>query len=132
MSEAIAAVISVFILVLGLSYVLSPNLWLKVSREAVTEPHKFYPTALLLLVVGLLVIATHNEWSPLWRAIITFVGWAMAIKGALFLVVPALMEKLGGRILTSWGDSGLRLYMRFAGVVMIAVGAWLTYKSWCD
>ena len=132
MSEAIAAVVSVLIVVFGISYVVSPDPWLKLLREGVDEPHKFYPIALVILVVGLLVITTHNEWSPLWRAIITFFGWAMAIKGALYLAVPALTKKMAGGVLASWGDSGLRLYMRFAGVVMIVVGAWLTYKSWCD
>ena len=132
MSEAIAAVVSVLIVVFGISYVLSPDSWLKLLREGVDEPHKFYPIALVILVVGLLVITTHNEWSPLWRAIITFFGWAMAIKGALYLAVPALTKKMAGLFLTGRGEAGLRLYIRFAGVVMIAVGTWLTFKSWCD
>jgi len=132
MSEAVAAVISILIVVLGVSYVLSPDPWIKLLRESVDEPHRFHPIAFMILIVGLFVIATHNEWSPLWRAIITFVGWSMAIKGALYLAVPAFTSKITGWFLSSWGEAGLRLYMKFAGVVMVAVGAWLTYKTWCD
>lgn len=39
--------------------------------------------AMVDIIVGLLVINIHNDWSSLPSALVTFIGWSALVKGVL-------------------------------------------------
>lgn len=51
-----------------------------------------FVNAMLSLLVGSIIVAFHNTWSGL-PAVLTFVGWAQVVKGAISLVIPAVGMK---------------------------------------
>ena len=126
-ADVVSSVVSTMILVVGVSYLLQADQWVRLVREGIETPHRFIPLALFLLVLGLTVIATHNVWVPAWRVVITIFGWLLAIKGAAFLIFPGIAKKFSG-----WPDQLLRTYVKIAGVVLAAIGAVCSYTSWPD
>ncbi|MFH1489937.1 MAG: hypothetical protein ABII06_13625 [Pseudomonadota bacterium] len=120
MSEPVSIVVSVFILILGVSYLVQPKGWTDLSRDALEHPFRYYPMFLFLLVTGVTILTLHNQWAPARSAVITAMGWILVIKSALFLIVPGLAKRFG-----SWSDKSLGIWIRAAGVVFTAVGLWL-------
>ncbi len=78
-----------------------------------------YLAGFLAVVVGLLIVVSHNVWVADWRAIITVVGWLALLKGIVLMISPGSAgrhEKL------------LRSPVIFVlyGVVLV-LGVYLTY-----
>jgi hypothetical protein len=62
------------------------------------------PLLLLLLgiidfTVGLAIVLTHNVWAADWRVIITLLGWALLVRGAVRMLVPEQAKAFGARLL---------------------------------
>jgi len=125
MTDAVAAVVSVMILLLGISYLIQSAQWIRLVREAAEAPHRFFPTALLLLVLGVAAAMIHNFWSPAWRAVITAIGWLLAVKGASYLAFPQAVRFFAG-----WSDRALGIWIRTAGAIMAVVGILLCLELW--
>lgn len=81
---------------LGLSFVLQGRRWVQAGREVATAPHRFLPNALVLLVIGLIVVLSHNHRVADWPLAITLFGWILVIKSARFLLFPRLISKAVG------------------------------------
>ena len=79
---------------------------------------------LLALVAGLAIVQAHNVWSKDWRVIITVFGWLALIGGAVRIVVPQLAAQVGTAM---FAQSGIVVA---AGLVMIALGAFLSFKGY--
>jgi hypothetical protein len=45
-------------------------------------------SGLLMVLAGVFLIEAHNAWVADWTVLITIVGWAILIKGILFLLIP--------------------------------------------
>lgn len=125
MASIVAHVVSVVMLVLGVSYAVQTREWIRVSQDVTAAPHRFMVAALVLLATGTAIITVHNNWAPAWSLAITLSGWILAIKGALFLVFPRTATKFA-----RWPEATLRGWVRTAGVVLAVVGAVLTYQVW--
>ena len=48
--------------------------------------------AAINLPLGLMIVAFHNVWSG-WGLLITLIGWALLLKGAVHLMFPALTHR---------------------------------------
>ncbi|MGB2705936.1 MAG: hypothetical protein WBC74_03680 [Candidatus Omnitrophota bacterium] len=45
------------------------------------------------LVIGIVIILTHNVWVANWTVIITILGWAALLKGIWIIVFPNTVSK---------------------------------------
>ena len=102
----LAQVIGVYMLVGSLSGLLYPAR----MQKAMAEFSKSYILPVfdgaLALIVGLLIVLTHNVWEGLAATLITLVGWIAVIEGlAMFLLPQETMmrfaERLGSKSATS-------------------------------
>ena len=92
MTSTVVSVFSWLLLVVGLSCLFQADIWIRLSRDALANEHKYYTLYLLLLIVGLVVVTEHNKWTTDWNVAITVLGWAMVIMSAIFLIEPRLMD----------------------------------------
>ena len=47
----------------------------------------------LALVIGVVIVLTHNVWVADWTVIITIIGWLGLIKGIWIIVFPNTVSK---------------------------------------
>lgn len=79
--------------VIGLSHVAQPRVWVQFFALLARQGHAgVFVNAMLSLLVGSIIVAFHNTWSGI-PAILTFIGWAQVVKGAISLVAPAVGMK---------------------------------------
>jgi hypothetical protein len=78
----------------------------------------------LLLFGGLLIIAFHQYWSSAAAIVISLFGWFLALRGAVLLAAPQLIER-GAAV----SMRALPLVQAGFGVAVL-IGLWLTYVGW--
>ena len=47
-----------------------------------------YFFGIFALIIGLLVVLSHNVWEADYRVVITIIGWLALIKGIAYLTLP--------------------------------------------
>lgn len=125
MTSTVVPVFSWLLLILGVSYLLQAETWIRLSKDALANAHKYYPLYLFLLIFGLVIIVEHNKWSMGWNVAITFFGWAMVIKSTVLLLSPQLMEPFIRLI----DMSPIKNWIRTAGALLATLGAILVYQN---
>ncbi len=70
------------------------------------------------LLLGLLLVVSHNIWEPNFRGVITFLGWMTLLKGLVYLFLPQSIGKIRQKILET------SLFAVLLGVFFL-LGAWL-------
>ena len=120
--EIIAKVTSLFILVLGVSYLIQARMWAEIGGEIAQQPHRGLLGALGTLVFGLVIVTGHNVWGFGWPVIITILGWSMMIKTAIYLMYPQWAKAFA-----SWPKDALTKWTRASGIWVTILGAVLVY-----
>ena len=94
------------------------------TREFLNNRALAFLTGVLAMLGGLAIVNNHNLWVAGWPAIITVLGWAMVIGGAIRMAFPSAVRSIGGAML------GHLAIIRTAGAAWILIGAFLTYKGY--
>ena len=71
------------------------------------------------LLLGLLVVVSHNIWVMDWPVIITILGWLTIAKGVLRLFMPEKVKPMAQKFAGPW----LIVWVLF----ILIVGVYLTY-----
>ena len=125
MDQLVSYVAPVVMLVLGLSYLLATEHWVKLVREILETPHRFLVGALGLLAAGLVIVVARNWWQPSLGVVVTVFGWILVLKGAAFLLFPQISRGVAG-----WSEGLLKTSVRVGGLALTVLGAVLTYVTW--
>jgi hypothetical protein len=112
-------------LIIGLSHLLQPNLWVRFFATVKQTGVAAAIIPLYTLPFGLVLIATHNIWTLDWPLFLTIAGWGMTIKSAAYLLVPTLAD----RMLEKKMATTTRGY-QFVGGLSVFFGAIITWQSW--
>jgi hypothetical protein len=113
----------VFLLVTAVSEWTQPGLLTVIAPAMVDQPALWWVSGMLTFAGGLAIVLGHNVWSDPAAAVVSFLGWIMAIKGAGLLLIPAA----GWKALLDTMH-----YPSHSGVYTIlpaAAGAYLTYAG---
>lgn len=119
MENAVEIFALVHFSVIGLSHVFAPRgwvaffVWLRGKGEA-----GVFVVGSLSLWFGSIIVAFHNVWSG-WPTLLTVLGWAQVLKGALYLIFPQVGLRLLGRV----AEEKSREFVIAGGVLLAAVGA---------
>ena len=122
MERAIEIFAAVQFLVIGLSHLLQPRVWVEFFIWLRGKGHAgVFANGFLSLTFGSLIVAFHNVWTGL-PIVLTLMGWAQVIKALVSFVMP------------QWGMRGLERvsYDRtrdfvVGGVVFLAMSALMLY-----
>jgi hypothetical protein len=81
-----------------------------------------WTTGVFTLLVGIVVVVTHNRWSegalPL---IVTLYGWIALVKGLTFVWLPASAER------AFYNALHFNQYFYVYFIISLAIGTYLTY-----
>jgi len=112
------------ILVLGLHMALSPERVKPMVNQFLGDRPLVLVSGILAMVAGLAIVNTHNLWVLQWPVIITGLGWALLLGGALRILAPGMVEDVGAAMMA-------RAYLtRLLGAVWALLGVFLSYKAY--
>ena len=122
MERATEIFAAVHFLVIGLSHIFQPRVWVEFFTWLRGKGHAgVFVNGFLSLGFGSIIVAFHDVWTGL-PTILTIIGWAQVVKGLVSFVVP------------SWGMRGLQRVSPdrarefvIGGVFLLALSALMTY-----
>ena len=125
MERAVQIYAIVNLLVIGISHVVRPRVWvdffvfLRERGEA-----GVFAVAVLNLIFGSIIVAFHNVWTGV-PLILTLLGWANVMKALLYFTFPAF----GLRKLQFLSHKRANLVVG-GGIVFLSLAGALGYHLW--
>ncbi|HHF7346652.1 TPA: hypothetical protein ACPSKE_002094 [Legionella feeleii] len=80
--------------------------------------------ALLTVILGLLLVISHNVWVMGWPVIITLIAWLVLIGGVYRLINPDLLTKVAQWWLRN------PAYLIIAAILYLIIGLYLLYRAY--
>jgi uncharacterized protein YjeT (DUF2065 family) len=117
----LATVIGWFLVIFSLFLILRHEHLRSIMQDIIASPGLFFVFALITLILGLLMVASHNVWTMTWPVIITILGWLVLLSGLIRLVCADVAIKMAREML----DHPLR--MQILGGVYLIVGLFLLF-----
>lgn len=87
-SILLGKITSIYLLIVGLSLLIKRKSWIAVLRDMRKSPGMVMLVAFVELVLGLVIVITHNVWVTDWAVVVTIIGWLMVVEGTINMVVP--------------------------------------------
>lgn len=116
----LSQVIGIYLLVMGLMLLIHHERVKETMKQVAGNKALLTFQGVITLIIGLLIVCSHNQWGSVWEGIISLVGWIALIGGIIRLLIPAWGEKMVP------SDSGKTFFI-IAGVVALVFGVYLTY-----
>ena len=83
------------ILAVGIGVFVSRKYYIKIYRDLEKETFAILVFGIMAAVGGVAHILAHNTWNSFTEGLISFLGWALLLKGIVFLVIPDLADRIG-------------------------------------
>ena len=126
LSFFLAKVWGLFLVILSFAVLSNRKHLSRIIEEFSRSFVSIFFSGIIALVLGLLMIVSHNIWSADWRVIITILGWITLLKGVSRCLFPhniSQVASMWSKSYTSWWGGKL-----IVGVItIIALGVYLTY-----
>ena len=87
-SIVIAKIVGPLFLIVGAGIFINVEHYRRLVADFAASPLSIYTSGTIAIVLGLLVITFHNVWQWHWPVIITLLGWAALLKGAVRVIAP--------------------------------------------
>ena len=90
----LAKVIGLFGAISTLAIMVRYKTFLEIEAEAAKNSILIYLSGFLVLILGLLIVVSHQVWTRDWRVAITIFGWLFLLKGIIRIFFPETVKKL--------------------------------------
>jgi hypothetical protein len=117
----LARLIGPVMALVGVSLLVNEAAFRKMAQEFLRTPALIFFSGMILMPAGLAVVLSHNVWVMDWPVIITLLGWAAVISGAIRVFAPERATKAGKNFLTR------KIFTTVAAAIWVVVGAVLCY-----
>ncbi|MCB1119461.1 MAG: hypothetical protein KDK65_05830 [Chlamydiia bacterium] len=121
MSLFLAKVIGLYLIIVLTAILINRRFLDRCIDELVESPCCLISTGALAVILGLLIVISHNVWTTNWPVVITIIGWLALIKGVLRLYWPQQSM--------DWIRNFRKKPERYTRLVVafLIIGLWLTY-----
>lgn len=82
----LAQAIGLYMLILGFSVIVRRKDMRRILDDFAGNASHFFIIGQLVLILGILLVLTHNVWEASWRVVITIFAWLTLLKGILYLL----------------------------------------------
>lgn len=109
---------------LSLAMIINPKRLQETTRQFLADSPLILISGVLAMTAGLSIVNTHNVWVMAWPVIITLFGWALVLGGAVRIILPSIIEDVGGRMMDR------PVVTRVAGLFWGLLGVFLAFKGY--
>jgi hypothetical protein len=89
-----------------------------------TNPALLFVIAFITLILGILLILSHNIWVADWRVVITLLAWVTFIAGIVRLFFPEMIVKMANNV------KSCSVYYTITTISLL-VGVYLLWIGFC-
>ncbi len=111
------------ILAVGVGIFVSRRYYIKIYKDLEKDVLAVLVFGMMGMVAGAAHIMFHNTWGTLPQIVVSLLGWGLFIKGAVFVVMPSLVDRVGD----FWAKKDL---IPVVGSISLIVGVYLTWLGY--
>jgi hypothetical protein len=123
-SHRLARLIGPPLAMIGIGMLANRAIYREMAAQFLAAYPFVYLTGLLAVLAGLTILNAHPHWTRDWRSVITAIGWLLTIVGTYRLIAPQLAVFVGGSIVENPS------FFTGAGIVLVGLGGFITYKGY--
>ena len=116
----LAKVIGLFLSISTISIIIRYKQFALIEKEVAKNPLLIYLSGFSALILGILLVVSHNMWVLDWRLIITIIGWMTLFKGIFRIFSPETVIKLISQKMNN-------KFFLLAEIIFFFVGLYLIY-----
>ncbi|HUX80458.1 MAG TPA: hypothetical protein VMW10_12060 [Alphaproteobacteria bacterium] len=124
LSIYLAKAIGLYYVIVSLGMILNGARIKTLMIEIMNSPGLLFVTGFFALIIGVLLVTSHNIWVSDWRILITLLGWGALLKGIMIVTVPQLMIETSKK----WIQNNISYYATMCFVFL--VGVFLLYHGY--
>jgi len=87
-SVFLARLIGPYCMIVAIGVLINRKAYQRAIEDFFKNTAVLYIGGILTLLLGFLVVLTHNIWTTDWIVLITIFGWAGIVKGAWIIILP--------------------------------------------
>ncbi|KTD04680.1 Integral membrane protein (PIN domain superfamily) [Legionella geestiana] len=95
-----------------------------VMHEVISNRGLFFVLAFITLILGLMMVVSHNIWMMGWPVLVTLFSWLVLLTGLFRLFYPSMAMSVAKSFL----DNPVR--MRMTGVLLFVLGLFFLMKAY--
>ncbi|OGH73479.1 MAG: hypothetical protein A3C90_03690 [Candidatus Magasanikbacteria bacterium RIFCSPHIGHO2_02_FULL_51_14] len=123
LSIFLAKVVGLYLLIIGLGMLINRKEFEPLIRQAMKDKLLIFLSGTMALLLGLLVVLSHNVWTPDWRGLITLLGWLTLLKGLMRVLLPTIGEQMRDAVMKSKNVlTVMATILAFVGLYLSIVG----------
>lgn len=120
----LAQVIGWYLVIVSLFVLFRQDQLRGVMGDILAQRALLFFIAIVTVILGLLLVISHNVWVLGWPVIVTVIGWLVLISGLLRLVIPEALVRMG-----QWWLAN-PTYLLIAAVIYLVIGVYLLYRAY--
>ena len=115
----LATVIGWYLVIVGLLTLVQQEHVKSVMSDIMAQRGLFFVLAIITLILGLMMVASHNVWVKGWPVVITLLSWLVLIGGLIRLFGQETVNKM-------WHSMSNHPFgMKIVSIVSIVIGLFL-------
>ncbi len=118
----LATVIGWYFVIMSLLLLIRRDIVVTAMRELMGQRAVMLVVGIITLILGLLMVTSHNIWVMGWPVIVTIISWLILIGGLFRLYCPDTVYKIWNKTI----DKSEKLTV--CAVVTLIIGLFLLYK----
>ena len=123
----LAKSLGLYLLIFGLGMTLVAKKLRPILAALMKDTALVMMSGVLALIIGVLLVVSHNVWTADWRVLITIIAWLSLFKGIVRIFFPEVVTKKSEVILKNdvvyYAASGtiliLGFYLLYVGFLMV-------------
>jgi len=118
----LARVIGFYFVIVGAFYFLRRDYIKTVINDLFAHAAMSVIGGTVALIIGLLIVITHNFWVFDWAVVITIVGYLSLIKGIWLLFFPESGKNFARRLISGQGHLIFGAILILIGIFLLVMG----------
>jgi hypothetical protein len=120
-SKFLAKVIGVYFILVSIAMLVNMHQFVTMVDGLINNGALMFVIGFFVLILGLLMVVSHNIWQWNWRMIITIIGWLTLLKGTSILFSPQLIDNVSLHFVQN------RSFAYIAAIIDLIIGLVLSY-----
>ncbi|NQU77545.1 hypothetical protein HQ544_02500 [Candidatus Falkowbacteria bacterium] len=113
----LAKVLGLYLVIVSIAILANRKILPKVAKMYMHHEPILFTEGAFALIIGLLMVVSHNIWTSDWRVIITILAWLTLLKGVGRLLAPESLAK--------WAAKNYKYFTPAGFIIGIVLGVYL-------
>lgn len=93
LSKFLGKVVGIYLLIISVVILVDMPHFIKYVGSLINDGPLMFVTGFFTLILGVLMVVSHNVWQLNWKVIITIIAWLTLIKGLSIILYPQLLDR---------------------------------------